>query len=66
MLYYLITGYIIHPPGLGEVGVTGPGVKVGLEVGVFVGVGDTYQRRVAVGVRVGGITAVGVTIASGG
>ncbi len=41
-------------------------VKVGRGVGVEVGVGLTYQRRVAVGVRVGGMTAVGVINASGG
>lgn len=42
------------------------GVLVGRGVGVLVGVGETYQRSVGVGVRVGGITAVGVTSASGG
>ena len=42
------------------------GVLVGRGVGVAVGVGETYQRSVGVGVRVGGITAVGVTSASGG
>ncbi len=47
-------------------GVVGNGVNVGRAVGVLVGVGETYQRRVGVGVRVGGITAVGVTRASGG
>ena len=42
------------------------GVKVGRGVGVFVGVGDTYQREVAVGVRVGGMTGEGVISISGG
>ena len=42
------------------------GVKVGRGVGVFVGVGDTYQREVAVGVRVGGMTGEGVIRISGG
>jgi hypothetical protein len=51
--------------GLG-VGVDGLGVKVGRGVGVLVGVGDTYQRNVAVEVRVGGTTGEGVIIASGG
>lgn len=48
------------------VGVGGAGVKVGREVGVLVGVGETYHRKVGVGVRVGGITAVGVINDSGG
>lgn len=34
--------------------------------GVRVGVGDTYQRDVGVGVRVGGMTGVGVSKASAG
>lgn len=51
--------------GLGE-GVARLGVKVGRGEGVMVGVGDTYQRNVAVGVRVGGTTGEGVIIASGG
>ena len=42
------------------------GVRVGRGVGVLVGVGDTYQRDVGEGVRVGGMTAVGVINASGG
>jgi hypothetical protein len=44
----------------------GIGVKVGLIVEVMVGVGLTYQRKVAVGVRVGGITGEGVINTSGG
>jgi hypothetical protein len=44
----------------------GMGVKVGRAVGVVVGVGLTDQRRVAVVVRVGGITGEGVIITSGG
>ena len=50
----------------GFVGVVPLGVKVGLGVGVRVGVGETYQRKVGVGVRVGGTTAVGVINTSGG
>lgn len=50
----------------GLVGVVRLGVNVGRGVGVVVGVGDTYQRSVGVGVRVGGMTAVGVISASGG
>lgn len=42
------------------------GVKVGRGVGVVVGVGETYQRDVGVGVRVGGTTGEGVIIVSGG
>ncbi len=42
------------------------GVKVGRAVDEVVGVGETYQRRVAVGVRVGGNTGEGVIITSGG
>jgi hypothetical protein len=61
-----------YPPGVGlgeNAGVPGTGingVKVGRGVGVFVGVGDTYQREVAVGVRVGGMTGEGVISISGG
>lgn len=42
------------------------GVKVGRGVGLLVGVGGWYQRGVEVGVRVGGITTVGVMSISGG
>jgi len=73
-------GYPIQPPGIGLIvgtklgergglaGVVRLGVKVGrgVGVGVGVGVGDTYQRSVGVGVRVGGMTAVGVINTSGG
>jgi len=55
--------------GVGEmvmVGVGLMGVKVGRRVGVEVGVGDWYQRRVAVGVRVSGATGEGVSRTSGG
>ena len=47
-------------------GVPTPGVNVGRGVGVVVGVGETYQRDVGVGVRVGGSTGDGVIIVSGG
>jgi hypothetical protein len=52
--------------GVGLYGTMMWGVKVGRGVGVFVGVGDIYQRKVAVGVCVGGKTGEGVIIASGG
>ncbi len=48
------------------VGVVKMGVKVGRGVEVAVGVGDTYQRGVDGGVRVGGKTGGGVIIDSGG
>ena len=61
------SGFPGQPPGVGlGVGVTGAGVKVGRGVGVLVGVGDWYQRNVAVGVREGGTTGDGVIITSGG
>jgi hypothetical protein len=49
-----------------EVGVARMGVSVGRGVEVVVGVRVWYQRGVGLGVRVGGIRAVGVTSASGG
>ena len=55
-----------HPPGVGLLVGKIYGVKVGRGEGVMVGVGDTYQREVIVGVREGGMTGVGVIIASGG
>ncbi len=39
---------------------------MGRGVGVVVGVGDTYQREVGEGVRVGGTTGEGVIMVSGG
>jgi hypothetical protein len=47
-------------------GNVGGGVRVGRGVGVLVGVGETYQREVGVGVRVGGVTGEGVIMLSGG
>jgi hypothetical protein len=61
-LGYLAPAFPAQPPGVAEavcmsgelVGVTWKGVKVGRGVLVDVGVGDTYQRDVGEGVRVGG------------